>query len=94
MAPSVLTLQRTSRLIPAVPVAVAGAVVEVKTDYADVQTSSGTTRGCAQLQVDPMGSDVSVVSVLTLIHSWSIYGQYMVNCWSIYGQYMVNGSRF
>ena len=24
---------------------------EVKTDYADVQTSSGTTRGCAQLQV-------------------------------------------
>lgn len=76
MAPSVLTLQRTSRLIQAVPVVpVAVASVEVKTDYADVQTSSGTTRGCAQLQVDPMGSDVSVVSVLTLIHRWSIYGQ-------------------
>lgn len=26
-------------------------IKEVKTDYADVQTSSGTTRGCAQLQV-------------------------------------------
>eukprot|EP00913_Durusdinium_trenchii_P035008 g32748.t1 len=28
-----------------------GSIKEVKTDYADVQTTSGATRGCAQLQV-------------------------------------------